>query len=276
MAGPARLLPRVSARPGRPGFARAPRWPHLLPVGGCCRGRRAAAPGAPAPSGVSGPGRGRTGQGRQIWRGARILDAAGRGQLPGGLDPQLPGPPRRYDRAMLGQRWQSQWERVQRRLDDMRAVYTGRPGGTDAAIDAVQSFFEAVHHLKDWLRNDPSSGITKDDVDKLINESLVLRLCADLANGSKHLALTSSRTGDRSTRIARNDVTVFPGTAWGSAAMARRSRQRRPRRGCRRTVSTWPPLALNTTCSGLPKTLPRSGIGSSPAKGSLAEQGSAQ
>jgi hypothetical protein len=101
----------------------------------------------------------------------------------------------------------------------MRAVYTGRPGGTDAAIDAVQSFFEAVHHLKDWLRNDPSSGITKDDVDKLIDESLVLRLCADLANGSKHLALTSSRTGDRSTRIARNDVTVFPGTAWGSAAM---------------------------------------------------------
>jgi hypothetical protein len=120
---------------------------------------------------------------------------------------------------MLGQGWQSQWERVQRRLNDVRAVYTGRPGGTDAAIDTVQSFFEAVHHLKDWLRNDPSSGITKDDGDKLINGSLALQLCADLANGSKHLALTSSRTGDRSTRIARNDVTVFPGAAGGSVAV---------------------------------------------------------
>jgi hypothetical protein len=123
---------------------------------------------------------------------------------------------------MLGQGWQSQWERVQRRLDDVRVVYTGRPGGTDAAIDTVQSFFEAVHNLKDWLRNDPSSGITKADADSLVNGSTTLQLCADLANGSKHLVLTSSRTGDRSTRIARNDVTVFPGTAWGSAAMGTR------------------------------------------------------
>jgi hypothetical protein len=101
---------------------------------------------------------------------------------------------------------------VQRRLDDLRAVYTGRPGGTDAAIDSALSFFEAVHHLKDWLGNDPSSGVTRADGDSLINASPVLRLCADLANGSKHLVLTRSRAGDLSTTIARNDVTVFVGT----------------------------------------------------------------
>ncbi len=95
-------------------------------------------------------------------------------------------------------------------------MYAGAPGGTDAAIDAVLSFFEAVHHLKDWLGNDPVSGITKAEGDALINRSLMLRLCADLANGSKHLSLTSSRTGDRSTDIARNDVAVFVGT--GSSA----------------------------------------------------------
>jgi hypothetical protein len=113
---------------------------------------------------------------------------------------------------MLGQGWQSQWERVQRRLDDVRAVYTGRPGGTDAAIDIVLSFFEAVHHLKDWLRNDPSSGINKAAGDSMINGSTTLQLCADLANGSKHFKLTRSRTGDLSTTIARNDATVFVGT----------------------------------------------------------------
>jgi hypothetical protein len=32
-------------------------------------------------------------------------------------------------------------------------VYAGAPGGTDEAIDVVLSFFEAVHHLKDWLGN---------------------------------------------------------------------------------------------------------------------------
>jgi hypothetical protein len=113
---------------------------------------------------------------------------------------------------MLGQGWQSQWARVLRRLDGVRAVYTGAPGGTDDAVDAVLSFFEAVHHLKDWLGNDPVSGITKAEGDSLINRSAMLRLCADLANGSKHLSLTSSRTGDKSTDIARNDVTVFAGT----------------------------------------------------------------
>jgi len=106
-----------------------------------------------------------------------------------------------------------QWARVQRRLDDVGAVYTGRLGGTDAAGDTVQSFFEAVHHLKDWLGNDPSSGVTKAAGDSLINASPVLQLCADLANGSKHLVLTSSRAGDTSTTIARNDVTVFAGAA---------------------------------------------------------------
>jgi hypothetical protein len=40
----------------------------------------------------------------------------------------------------------------------------------------------------------------------------VLQLCADLANGSKHLVLTKPRTGDLSTTIARNDVAVFVGT----------------------------------------------------------------
>lgn len=113
---------------------------------------------------------------------------------------------------MLSQGWKSQWARVQRRLDDVRAVYTGRAGGTDAALDSIQSFFEAVHHLKDWLGNDPSSGMSKAAGDSLINKSPVLQLCADLANGSKHLRLRNARTGDPSTTIVRNDVTVFVGT----------------------------------------------------------------
>jgi hypothetical protein len=99
-----------------------------------------------------------------------------------------------------------------RRLNDLRTAYTGRPGGTPAAVDATQSFFEAVHHLKDWLGNDPSSGVTKADGDSFVNASPVLQLCADLANGSKHFQLTRSRTGDTSTTIARNDVTDFDGS----------------------------------------------------------------
>lgn len=112
---------------------------------------------------------------------------------------------------MLGQGWQSQWERVGRRLEDVRGVYAGTPGGTDVAIDKVLSFFETVHALRDWLWNDPASGVTKDDVHTLIGGSPLLQVCADVANGSKHFELTTSQTGDLSTTIARNDVAVFVG-----------------------------------------------------------------
>jgi hypothetical protein len=114
---------------------------------------------------------------------------------------------------MLGGRgWQFQWTRVHWRLDGLRAVYTGREGGTESALDATLSFFEAVHHLKDWLRNDPSSGITTADCNSLIGRSPMLKLCGDLANGSKHLVLTRPHTRDTSTAITRNDVNILMGT----------------------------------------------------------------
>lgn len=113
---------------------------------------------------------------------------------------------------MLGQGWEWQWNRVRRRLDEVQAVYTGAPGGTDHAIDVVLSFFEAAYHLKDWLKNDPKSGVTEADVEAWINGLLILQLCGDLANGSKHLKLTSSRTGDLSTTMARSSVDVLVGT----------------------------------------------------------------
>ncbi|MFF7183521.1 hypothetical protein [Streptomyces sp. NPDC008121] len=97
-------------------------------------------------------------------------------------------------------------------------MYRGIHGGTDVAVDRVLSFFEAVHHLKDWVGNDSATTVTKADGDALINRCPKLQLCADLANGSKHLTLRPdrTRTGDASTTIARNDVSVFAGT--GSSA----------------------------------------------------------
>jgi hypothetical protein len=112
---------------------------------------------------------------------------------------------------MLGQGWEWQWGRVGRRLEDVRAVYAGTPGGTDDALDKVLSFFEAAFHLRDWLWNDSASGLTQAELFKMTDSSVFLPICGDLANGSKHLLLTSTRTGDLSTDIARNDVTVTPG-----------------------------------------------------------------
>jgi len=49
---------------------------------------------------------------------------------------------------VLGHGWKMQWSRVLRRLYDVRAVYAGREGGTDSAVDTVQFFFEAIHRSR--------------------------------------------------------------------------------------------------------------------------------
>lgn len=113
---------------------------------------------------------------------------------------------------MLGRGWMDQWRRVHRRLDSVRTIYSGQAVDLESALDDVQSLFECLHHLKDWLGNDSAINVTKADGDALISSSQALRVCADIANGAKHLVLTSSRTGDAATSITRNDAIVFVGT----------------------------------------------------------------
>jgi hypothetical protein len=51
--------------------------------------------------------------------------------------------------------WQEQWHRVGRMLIRVNTAYIGSPqGGTEEIKDDIYSFFQNVHHLKDWLRHD--------------------------------------------------------------------------------------------------------------------------
>jgi hypothetical protein len=88
-------------------------------------------------------------------------------------------------------------------LGRVQAVYHGGPAGIDEAKDDVYSFFQNIHHLKDWLRHDPASHVTKADVETFIKNSSELSICADLCNGSKHLKLTSPLTGDPATAVTK-------------------------------------------------------------------------
>ena len=53
-----------------------------------------------------------------------------------------------------------QWRRVQRYYEIFKEVDSGveltagRSG--DHCIDAIYAFFQNSHHLKDWIKNDPS------------------------------------------------------------------------------------------------------------------------
>ena len=70
--------------------------------------------------------------------------------------------------------------------------------------DYAYAFFQNCWHLKDWILRDSGAPVTlKEAVKKIEQESAVeaLTLCADVANGSKHL-----RTGRSSRRGARRSV----------------------------------------------------------------------
>jgi hypothetical protein len=68
-------------------------------------------------------------------------------------------------------------------------------------VDDFEAFFIHCFHLKDWLKNDPEVDITIGTAaEALVNSSDALRICADLANGVKHLRLDRPR-GDRTTRM---------------------------------------------------------------------------
>ena len=58
----------------------------------------------------------------------------------------------------------------------------------DSISDAVFNFSVTAYHIKDWLKNESIEG-----VESHINSDPMLRLCADLCNGSKHKLLIKAR-----------------------------------------------------------------------------------
>ena len=92
--------------------------------------------------------------------------------------------------------WEKQWDRVKRRYTRLELMNT--PGehispAADYPDDDFQAFFVDCFHLKDWLKNDSASGLSSKEVEDTVTKSGVLGLCGDLANGSKHLLLTTPR-----------------------------------------------------------------------------------
>lgn len=98
--------------------------------------------------------------------------------------------------------WREQYDRVKRwytRLSESDTINHRR-------VDDFYSFFIFCFHLKDWLRNDlsvdPAIG---DAVEALIANNQWLGLCADIANGSKHLRIDRRPRVDASVHLGKQE-----------------------------------------------------------------------
>lgn len=95
-----------------------------------------------------------------------------------------------------GSKYIEQFERVQRWLNRLEPVAKGEVEleSTDTCRDDLFAFFMNCYHLKDWIKNDPTVPNLKAHVERFINETPALSICADLCNGLKHLTLSSPRS----------------------------------------------------------------------------------
>ena len=95
--------------------------------------------------------------------------------------------------------WQQEHARMMRAY--RRAV--SATAVTIQAEDDRYSFFVGCFHLKDWLKNDATiPAAIKTAAGVLVNTNESLKLCADLANGIKHLRADRRARVDPDSRIS--------------------------------------------------------------------------
>jgi hypothetical protein len=114
--------------------------------------------------------------------------------------------------------WEQQWRRVGRLFARFEQTARGRDHDreSDYYQDEAYAFFQNCYHLKDWLKNDAASAAAvADDIEQFISVSRALSICADLANGSKHLRITRQPRVDASTKIGKRQfgLTLGGGSA---------------------------------------------------------------
>jgi hypothetical protein len=85
--------------------------------------------------------------------------------------------------------WQEQLERARRyqvRLNTVVSMQEHKD--VFLGLDDAYAFFQNCYHLKDWLKNDHAFPKAA-QVEGYVTSTPALALCADIANGMKHLLL---------------------------------------------------------------------------------------
>ena len=99
--------------------------------------------------------------------------------------------------------WRSQFERMKRSYSQVTGPYQS----SVEFEDDLHHFMQDCWHLKDWIKNDPSTKIGP-EIETYAAGYRSLRIAADLANGSKHLLRHTDREGAYVTSIG---VTIHLG-----------------------------------------------------------------
>ena len=89
------------------------------------------------------------------------------------------------DRFQVVEGWPEQLRRVERWHDRLQTLWRSQNGALDKEdFDIVYAFFQASHHLRDWLQNSGAASATQ--LGLLWEGSPALQLGEDICNNSGH------------------------------------------------------------------------------------------
>lgn len=90
-----------------------------------------------------------------------------------------------------GSGWKGQLARVARWHERVQSL-----GARDdlsitpiTAFDYLYAFFQNCYHLRDWLKN--SGTLSESDLQSFMTDNEAMAVCRDIANGTKHLRITT-------------------------------------------------------------------------------------
>lgn len=86
-------------------------------------------------------------------------------------------------------RWYRRFEKINNNTEHDMA--------SDNYQDEVYAFFINCYHLKDWIKNDPTSEIDSQQVEDFIEKSNYLKICGEFCNGFKHCLVKKARIRNR-------------------------------------------------------------------------------
>jgi len=104
-----------------------------------------------------------------------------------------------------------QFDRVERYLNKIRNVYSGENQifwkDRKMVEDDILSFFIHCHHLQDWILTLNRVGVSQTELKGFIEKHDSLKLCADIANRSKHCRLTKKQWSNAKPHLAGRQYT---------------------------------------------------------------------
>ena len=88
----------------------------------------------------------------------------------------------------VAQTWKDKWKRINRRFDTCKSECITHYRSDDKCRDSIEAVIADIWNLKDWLANDPTTNVSKAEIDALLNtgEFSHISACGDIETRQKH------------------------------------------------------------------------------------------